>query len=524
MPNTRISSAVQYDLDASGNVTGLVGPDGGYEKFGYSIRNWLTPSFVGSSTSKGVFTTAVAANAAKVAYVGHSIANGNNQNFYGATVYNMLRTVLKEAFPNVVYTFENYGLGGTKAGDFLGNPNTTIAAVSTSVYREYWQNDSGAITSTAAWANKVATFAPDLIFLHWDLNETNANTFATDIQAIIDDINANARWAAKRPSIVLVSSHTGITNGSSTTAIIRHCHKALRALARKNKVALVDAGRIYDIMVTGIDPVNLIPVVSGEIALVNRAVAATNLDATYYESKVGTAYSPTGTTIRNNPSQALTFYRNYLHADGAVQGTPTSGAITGTLSLFYRVDPDDANYATGTGAQYEIRLDDDGANTTAQAYYWSGGSASAISGATVTLTNRLGTNTQFQMRAEYKGCSHKVTIYAPSNEVKTFEFYDFNSVAEGYAGWGVGGTGGGFWGVGSAGNVSTGFVQEFWDAPSHGYTAYTDTELLGSLSSAAGWNVSYGTNSGNSINHLTNEGYKVVYEQAFYDVMRQLQP
>jgi hypothetical protein len=471
----------------------------------------------GSVTNKTVFTTAVAANAVKVAYVGHSIAAGNNQNFYGASVWNLLRRALSEAFPSAVFTWGNYGLGGKDAGDFLGNPNTTITAPATTQYRENWQNDSGALTSAASWANKVAAFQPDLMFLQFDLNETSASTFATNIQAIIDDIAVNARWTSKRPSIVLVSSHTGKDNGGITQSIVRQCHKALRTLARKNKLPLLDAGRVYDLLTTGIDPASLIPYVSGEIALAGRVTAAGNLPTAFYESKVGTAYSPTGTTVRHTTGgQPLLFYRSRLATDGAVQGGITPGGASAVPSLFYRADPNDANYATGTGKQYEIRV----TGTTVQAYFWVGGSAVAISGATVTLTNGVAASLM-QIRVEYKDGCHTATIYAPSNEIKVLEFFDCQYIGPGYVGWGVYGAGGGSWNVGTGGGIqSDGCIVEFWDSLPAQAAPMTDSALVGAVSD---WATTPASTGGNAINHLTNLGYKLIYEPAALFIMRQLQ-
>lgn len=506
----------------AGGVRGTTNPNGGIESLTVAGNKFLTaqmlvrsllPQSVGASANKAVFAAAVSANAAKVAYVGHSIANGNNQNYYGATVYSGLRSVLKEAFPSVVFTFENYGIGGTQADDFLGNPNTTVAAPSNNVYREFWQNDSGAITSAAAWANKVAAFLPDLIVMQWDLNETDPAAFATSIQSIIDDINANARWSAKRPSIVLAASHTGIANQS----VVRNCHKCLRALARKNKLPLIDAGRIYDILTTGVDPVNIIPSVSGEIAWGGRLRAASALPAEFYESKIGVAYSPTGTNIRDQSSGAsLRFYRSALSADGANQIEIATNTVSAVVSVFYRANPLDANYATGTGAQYEIRI----TGTAVQAYYWPAGSAVAISGAAVTLTNGTGTNAKFQIRAEYKGAAHKVTICAPTGEVKQFEFFDYQRLESGYNGWGYSGTSGGQLSVGLVGNVSAGQVLEFWSAQDFGAAILPDSALLGAVND---WSSNYTSAGGNAINHPSNAGYKLIYEHAFYDVARQLQ-
>lgn len=475
------------------------------------------PTFVGSSTSKAVWMTAVAANAAKVALVGHSVAAGNNQNYLGASVYSLLRNALKEAFPNVVFTFENYGIGGTKAADFLGNPNTTVPAPSNNQFRENWQNDSGAITSTAAWANKVATYAPDLLFMQYDLNEIDHVAFGNAIQAIIDDVNVNARWSAKRPTIVLISSHTGKTNGATTPAIVRNCHKVLRALAKKNKVALIDAGRVYDVLTTGNDPVNLVPVVSGETSWRSSLVAASVLNPALYESKVGAAFSPTGTSVRDQTSgNNLRAYRTRLASDGANQQEVTTNSSATVASIFYRADPNDANYATGTGAQYEIRI----TTTTVQAFYWPAGSAVAISGATVTLTNGTGSSTKFMMRVEYKGANHRVTIVAPTGEVKSFEFVDYQRLDAGYNGFGYSGSSGGFFSVGTLGNVSSGQVLEFWDTAPLVQVSHTEEQILGTVND---WVSNTESAGGNAINHQSNFGTKVVYEYALYDVLRQLQ-
>lgn len=512
VPQTELKPYFATD-PLTGAITGLVGPGG------YPIANFRPPfpTFVGSATSKTVWTTAVAANAAKVALVGHSVAAGNNQNYLGSSVYNLIRSALKEAFPNVVFTFENYGLGGTKAADFLGNPNTTIAASSNNTYRENWQNDSGAITSAAAWANKVATYAPDLLFMQFDLNEIDHVAFGNAVQANIDDIAVNARWTAKRPSIVLISSHTGKTNGPTTPAIVRNFHKVLRALARKNKVALIDAGRIYDVLTTAVDPVNLVPVVTGETAWRNSLASASVLDSTLYESKIGTAYSPTGTTVRDQASGAnLRAYRKRLTTDGANQQEITINAVGGIASIFYRADPNDANYATGTGVQYEIRI----TTTTVQAYYWPSGSAVAISGATVTLTNGTGSSTKFMMRVEYKGANHRVTIIAPTGEVKSFEFMDYQRLDAGYNGFGYSGVSGGFFAGGTLGNVSSGQVLEYWDTAPLSHISHTEAQILGSTSDFATNVDSVG---GNAINHPTNLGTKIVYEYALYDTLRQLQ-
>jgi len=514
-------------------VTGGIGlSSSGADLTPYSFAAMLTPGQVGSRANKTVWATAVAANAAKVAYVGHSIVAGQNQAFAGAELNRMLQTCLWEAFPNVAFTFGNYGIGGTTASQFVtSHPNITVAAPSAHYYREAWQNDSGALTSAHTWADKVAAFAPDLIFLQFDLNETSASTFATEMQGIIDDINGNARWVAKRPSIVLIASHTGANN----TTVIRACHKVLRSIARRNGLPLIDAGRIYDVLTQGSDPASPYPLVTGETAFRGLATAASNLPSAYFESKVGTAYSPTGTSVRDSASgNSLRFYRNQLTADGAVQTYSSQLASASTsCSLFYRADPTDPNYATGTGAQYEVRV----TGTALQVYYWPSGSAVAIStgsfrnwlngvpqaastGAALTLTT--GTTAAMTLRAEFKGGRHFITTLSGTSEVRQLEFYDYQNLAAGYIGLGYGGTGGTSFEVGqiAANQPHLGTHMEFWSTPTGQYAPLSDSDILGSTND---WLTNYDSVGGNTTNHPTMPGYKLVYEHAFRDVMRALQ-
>jgi hypothetical protein len=312
---------------------------------------------------------------------------------------------------------------------------------------------------------------------------------------------------------VLVSSHTGINN----TAVVRGCHKVLRALAKKNQVPLIDAGRIYDILTTATDPYDLMPSVTGEFAFLGTLQSATNLSSTYYESKIGTAYSPTGVTVREATGGAnLRFYRNKLSADGVNQQEYTSNSSASILSLFYRADPADANYATGTGKQYEVRI----TTTAVQVYYWPAGSAVAISGASATLTNGIGSSTVFQIRAEYKGAEHKVTIYAPTGEIKTIEFTDFQKMDAGYNGWGFSGSSGANLARGAQGGLSAGQIIEYWNNLQIGIPTYTDADLVGAVND---FTTNINSVGGNAINHLTNLGAKLVYEPAIFSVVRQLQ-
>lgn len=482
----------------------------------------IVPSWPMQSGNKTAWTAAVGAGSGKVAVVGHSIIAGNNQNFYGATVYNAIKRVLGAAFPATTLDFRNYGIGGTRADQFTtgGNPNTTITAAAATQYREFWEADSGSLTTNGSWLSKVQTYAPDLVFIQFDLNETNYSTFGNSLVSMLTGM---AGWA-KPPTIVLGTSHVGLTNGPVTPGLVRQCHRVTRAIAKRFRCYLYDAGRMYDLLTGQPDPVYIVPVVSGEMALLGQVPNNGNVPTSLIDNIVGTAFSPTGATIRNvTGGQPFRFNRRVATVDGANQQAFTLSATTGVASLFYRVQPNDANYATGTGGQYEIRVSDNGTNTVMQAYYWPAGSAVAISGATFNFATRIGTNTKFQIRVEYRGCEHTVKVFNPtSGTYQEFTFFDHQNLEPGYNGVGIAGTGAGFIDVGSlASGVSAGIVFEQWSAASGGFRVFTDAELVGEASSV--WNNSFNGAGGNGINHLTNFGQKVIYDYPLIDCIKALQ-
>ena len=503
------------NIDPTTNQTVIVGADG--------LPLPLTPnlsylqSYV-SSIAGSVWAAAITNGSAKVAFAGHSIISGINQNYLSANLYSLVRAALKTTFPGVSLSFRNYGIGGTRAEQFLGvPPASVIGAQSNNTYRELWENDSMAASSPAGtWADKVAAFAPDLLFLMWDLNEVNYVVFGNALRAIINNINSGSRWAGKRPSIVLITSHTGLWN----PAHVRKCHKVTRAIARQYAVPLMDAGRLYDILTTGIDPVGISHNVTGEVSFNGAVQSARVLPATLFDSPIGTAYSPTGTSIRDQASgnNPLRFYRKTNIEDGAVQGSFVLAASGGVGSLFYRVDPADPDYSTGTGAQYELRI----SGTTAQMYFWSGGSATAISGATGTLPTGVGASyTKFQARVEFTGAEHRVSIQTPNAGRLEFDFVDFSSVDSGYVGYGITGIGGGYVEVGdrATAGVSTGSVIETW-LPVPVSSPYYSGEMLFGIND---WYTNPASIGGNGINHLTNLGNKLIYEPAIGQVLKQLQ-
>lgn len=485
-----------------------------------TLPSWLSAlTYTGSSRNLAVWATAVAAGTARWAMWGTSITNGRNQNFYGATLYRLVQWHLRRAFPSLTLTHENFGIGGTTAAHALAYVSTTdfsFAAPAQTQYREEWQKVT-ATTAAKAWKTYIQDFGPDLIFVEFGLNDTVTSTYATGVQAIIDDIRSGGSWAAKRPSIVLIATHTG----TDTTGVVYDNFQALRDLALQNGTALIDASRLYELLTTGIDPAGF-PIITGEWVGLQYITPASGtpfyFDPVFWDNRVGQAYSPTGTTVRELTSgAAFRTLRKRSTRDGAVQGRFTSSASTGVLSIWYRVDPTDANYSTNTGKAYEMRI----STTTVQVYFRaSGGSLVAISGAVLTLSPGTGTNTTFAMRVDFRGGWHRITVYEGTGTPQVLEFFDYQYLGAGYSGYGISGASGGFITLGTVGNQTTGCILEFWDRPPAYGAPVTDAVLLNTVND---FTTNVGSYGGNAVNHLTGPAHRLVFDAAIGLVMRQLQ-
>lgn len=499
----------------------------------------LRSDYRGGNTS--VWKTARDAGTARIAVIGHSIVEGDNQNFLGASLYNLLRRHLRRAFPEVTPVFENFGISGSKAGDFSTFVSTTgtgqfsFSAPGATQYRQHWQTIT-ATTAAKLWRTYVQDWAPDIVFLAWDLNETDPNTFATNMQAIIDNIRTGNGWngdgsagsavlvnaSTKRPTIVLIACHTG----TDVNGIVFKCSQVLRDLAYKNSCPLIDAARVYEILTSGVDPAGS-PAVTGEFAFKQYATTPSGsgflLDPTYWKSWVGTGFVTSGATVRDLSTGAALEVERFINAaggttgitDGSVQINVNVNAVGGIPFIRYRVDPTDANYAVNnTGQCYYVEI----SGTTLSLIYRASGGGTTTLG-TLTLVNGTGTNTVFTVRVDFNGGRHHVEVYAPAGEFQTLDVFDFKYLGSGFSRIGYRGTGGCFFNTATLGNKSQGVILERWDrVPTFG-TTFTDAQLLGTVNDFATNANSYG---GNAVNHMSGPGTKIVYEPCIQNLLLKL--
>lgn len=480
---------------------------------------------VPASSVKNMATlkAALDAGTCKIAFIGHSITEGNNQNWLAATPVQIIQRAFARAFPSVAFNNVNLGLGGRSAdqygsaaniinttgyvGKASDTPSTGYyrAANAVTYWNPSWLSDDGTrngSTLNQSWRNAVLAHAPDLVIVNFDLNDTVLATFKAAIQFIIDDINNHADWSAKRPSIILMSSHTGIT----TPSLIRQFHTCLRALASANNVPLIDAGRVYDILTTGKDP--LAYSVSGEAYFrydgAYNSAASFTLNPTYWANVTGTGYSPTGITLRDQSNGVLVALRKRACRDLRIGGAYGSFNASSVPALFYRAD---TSSLISTASRYIVKI---AGSTLSLIYQATGGGQTVIATAAVSAISGSSTH---HIQAEVIGARHVVRV----NGVVKIDVLDYSDFSEGYAGLGISGASGN-WLKGT--NLSSAFFIEYYEPVTIDYAAFSEAQLLGAVNDFTTNPDSLG---GNAINHLTTVGYTQVYTPAIAPVMRQIQ-
>lgn len=489
-----------------------------------SNLDFLNPCSVKSMTT---LLTALSAGTCKVAHVGHSITEGMNENWFGATQYEMRKRYMRQAFPSVTFNHCNFGIGGATIANFADRADTTgVVSTNTSVatvkpfyrpangsgrYRPSWIDDggtfNGATTNGKSWRNYVLGFAPDVVFLQFDLNDVFVTTaaFGASYQSVIDDFNSHADWAAKRPSLVLVTSHIGVTDQVAGRKIMF----VVRELARVNNLPLIDGARIYDILTTGYDVMTR--QVSAEAyfrydGTYNSAVTF-NLNTAYWHNLLGTGQVTAGGILSDSGGSYLVALRKRLIRNLQIGGTFICYASTPKPSLFYRANP------ISTGSAFYMYYFVQISGSTLGLYYKDvGGVTNTIATTTITA---LATNTNIRIDAIVENCRHIVKI----DGVVKLDVTDYSDLSEGFAGFGDGyafNLGG--WSKGTA--ISNCSLIEYYDPVRIAYPKYSDADLCNTVNDFA---TNPDSEGGSTAKHLKTNAHELVYAPPTIAWLKQVQ-
>jgi hypothetical protein len=511
------------------------------------IVNSLDSSYLPATTNLGQLSSAIKAGSAVIALVGHSIMEGQNQNWREASPARIFERMMREAFPDCVFTFINLSLGGRDAARFantgyVGATNDNTPA--TGYFRpsssnvnvwEVWRTPDLSINGSTvgkSWRQQVVDAAPDaVLFLH-DLNEVSLSGFVTAMTTIMTNFQSGTEWNTKRPSVILGTSHVGLT----TPALIRTVQRATRGLAAQYKVPYFDAGRFYDLLVTGKDVANYD--ITGEGGFRYNGGFSIGkpfvLDSAFWLMEGGnaaapgtvtTVLSPSGASVRESvANNAFRAYRKKPAYDGRVRARFNPLSSAAVCELYARRDPAAPVGAYPNTSQYILRrtgttltlvvVSAATATYNSSAGTWSGGSEIVLQ--TVTGLTPLASGSSAILDFEVVGTRLRGWL----DGKLLIDMRDYTLLDVGW--FGVGAPAQGQSVQLSVGvSVQNGFSIEFMDPAQVVSTPpMKDTDLVGTVSDFATNPESVG---GNSNNHMTTAGYSLIYPPAFRPVIQAIQ-
>ena len=204
--------------------------------------------------------TAIAANAAKVVFVGDSVTENSDCIDTGAldlhgTYRQVFVEMLGEAFPSVAWTFRHFGLSGRNGGQFVnpayvgqsGIENQATGFLRTAALHSNWGEGTGSVVGKS-WLDHVKDSAPDLLVVAFGLNPE----FDVEIRDHLAAIRTAANSWTKVPSLVFISAMRPDTRWQDQYRA-QGIARVYRAWARQLGYSLIDVNRANNILRDGFD-------------------------------------------------------------------------------------------------------------------------------------------------------------------------------------------------------------------------------------------------------------------------------
>lgn len=194
------------------------------------------------------------AQAPKVAFLGDSttLRTGNNSVGSDDNLAGYIMTRLREDNPSKSITFGNYAIPGSTLGR-TPDTGTTLLGIGYSL-------PSWFTPTSSTWMSFVQSFAPDVLFVNFGIND--AYTFTTG--TLVTFLTSVCGWT-KVPDIVFITNKGG-TNNPTQSWIDGRLNAAalLRTISLSNargisisnlpRIGILDVGRQFHRMVNGFDP------------------------------------------------------------------------------------------------------------------------------------------------------------------------------------------------------------------------------------------------------------------------------
>lgn len=260
------------------------------------------------------FSEAIKKGKANITFWGDSITASGDQVDTTKKYVDLYSNALVQSYPEVVFTFKNYGIGGS-----------TVEQAASDTYLAWFPSKED------VWRNFIKDSEPDLLFVAFGMNGTS--TFKANADSL-NTIDTFTETFSKKPSLVLLTNFLPRQADTLTETSINirlNCMRSTREWAINNGYGLIDVGRIYQMTVGGYDEINTLPkkTINFDSTLFNL-VSGDNLKQTlihnqyvesknkYYSFKVKAKYTWSGTS----PIISIKFRNDYsvfLRKNGQVQ-------------------------------------------------------------------------------------------------------------------------------------------------------------------------------------------------------------
>jgi lysophospholipase L1-like esterase len=420
---------------------------------------------------RATFDAAITAEACTVTFVGTSITEGwvaqaENSN----TWVNRFKRTLARSYPNVDFTFINLGLSSRQLSDYVDTGYLGLASEPANARAGYYRaanSDAWPSGSTVgqSWKAAAEATAPDLFIIDMGMNDTtDIDTYSTNLAATI----TQSRTWAKSPSIALVSSMLKRAD-QSTYENVRNYSNITRFTAISMSCGIIDVGALWN------------HAVRGELVL-DSVFQRQNSISDWQQA--GTVTTLTDNSFSSSSGGYIFKFGNYTGGRVAANFSPTGG--TSNYSCYFNLE--DGDTAVAGELIWVIRF-----NSEISIYNKQGSKLIAFAtGAAVT-----GAVAEF---IDIRVDKNLVQIYINNVFIGRY----IMSKTKGFGGLGMR-----VFNNSSASNIVVDLAETVTASP-----IFTELELLGDTTAAAGWNVGDYSKGGNSINHPSRLALKEIYQRA----------
>lgn len=202
----------------------------------------------------------------KIAYVDNSIGEASNNLIQDGWFSRFIQS-LKKSLSGVTIEFTNFSLGGRRISQF-NNPNYVAVDPETDINVNFWRYWA---TPGKSWRDHVKDYNADLTIIGFGMNDTHetrpGHSFYTNL------VNAISYVKSSKMDIALVSTILPTENKTvypQSTAETLNLARISREFAINNNYALIDANRVWRILLYGIEECGFTNKDMSSISLINQ--------------------------------------------------------------------------------------------------------------------------------------------------------------------------------------------------------------------------------------------------------------